>query len=297
MRHVKNVKETVKRPYVHKALIINKQNISKFLRPEWHREFRERHVQTLTKSMMQGVHPSETITVNELYNGKMRILNGNHRIQAIKNIIANNPKFNIEITLTVYYNLNKEKEIEIYEKVNDTRRENAVDKLKAHLSGSRIYNMIEKNFPSKIVYRNISKGERNVIRATLLFPSYIHRNSKAISSASTCLIKRIKLLTEKDYDRISSFVSTFKDIVGEPSSENMFCKYNMFSVMAKIYYTNVGITLTRKEYVDRMKKIISTNTSDILMMNSGGIDKQQMLFKFIINKIKCRKKLINVLEE
>jgi len=251
----------------------------------------------LTKNIAKGNHPSETITVNELYNGRMRVLNGNHRIQAIKNIIEFNADFEIEITLTVYYNLSKEKEIEIYEKVNNTRRETGVDKLKAHLSGTKIYKLIEDKFPSKILYRNISKSERNAISANILFPSYIHRNGKAITSSANGLIKKIKLLGEEDYNRLADFVSVFKEIAGEPSKENVFSRYNIFSVMAKIYYTNVGVTLTRKEYIDRMKKLIYVYMSDLIMLNSGGVNKQVILYNFIIDKIKSRRKLINVLND
>ena len=291
------VKENLKKPYIQKNVIIDKNTVKKYIRPDWHREFREKHISTIKRSILHGEHPSQTFTINELSSQKRLILDGNHRMEAIRQILKEYETFSIEVTLTIYYNLTHEEEIKIYEKINNTKKESGYDKLKAHIVGTEIYKLIEEDFPSRVVYRPASNAERNVISAMSLFTSYAFRNKKIIApGGSKGIINAIILLGEKDYDRMKSFVKFFKRVCGEPSRNNMYSSHNLFCVLSKIYYTLVGTDITEDEYETRLKRVIAKHTSDLMMFNKG-VDKQKMLYEFVLDKIKGRKPLFNVYTE
>ena len=290
-------KEHIKKPYVQKTATLTKRNINQFIRPEWHREFRTQHMNTIKNAMKRGEHPSENITVNQITGLRThnRILNGNHRIEAIKQIFQDHPNFSIEITLTIYTNLTKEEEILVYEKINNTRRETGLDKIKANLIGAEIYEYIEKRFPCRVLFRNMSQSDRNSISAGTLLSSYINRNTKRVGGGALTMLKLIQTLKKQDYERMFNFVTFFKRVCGEPSKQNLYSSYNVFSVLAKIYYTLVGVDITEKEYELKLKNIIMRYTSQIAIYNKG-IHQQKELYLFILGKL-GKKKLFNVFKE
>ncbi len=284
-------KEKINRPYVQRNILITKGNIKNYVRPEWHREFRERHIRIIEKALIRGEHPSENITVNNL-NGKNRIINGNHRIQAIKNVIAEYPKFRIELTFTIYSRLSREEEIVIYEKVNNTKKESGLDKLKAHLVGTEIYKLMMERFPFKPLFRNQSGSDRNSLSTGTILASYVVRNEKCIAAGNVQILKKAVQLDENDYNNIAKFCRFFKRVCGEPSRDNLYSSYNIFSVIAKIYYTTVRIEMTEDEYEKKLKKVLQRNTSDLMLLNRG-VHNQKQLYEFILSKL-GGKKLFNV---
>jgi len=283
MRRTKLVKTKITKPYVQKVMLINKNNIKKFIRPEWHREFRNNHVSSIKYAIMGGTHPSENITVNGV-STTYRIINGNHRMEALRRIISEHPKFSIEMTITLYSGLSLKQEIEIYEKVNNTKKESGMDRLKAHLTGSDIYNLLEKKFPARVLYRNGGRAERNVITATTVLSSYVCRNDSAVTRGVLFILERAKELDETDYYRIARFMRLFKRVFGDPSKENIYSSYNIYSCFAKAYYTLVGTDITEEQFEKKAKKIMATHTSQLVFYNSG-VNKQPELYRFIVSKL------------
>lgn len=287
-------KEKINKPYVQKTWLACKLNIKNFVRPEWHRDFRESHISTIMNAMARGEHPSENITINSI--GKMhRIINGNHRMEAIRRIIALHPEFCIEMTFTVYYDLTKDEEIAIYEKVNNTKTENGLDKLKAQMIGTDIMELINDRFPFRISFRSLKREERNVITAGTLLSSYMMRNDSTITKGNKFWMHNVKDLSEKDYNRMVRFCQLFKRVCGEPSRSNPYSSYNCFSVFAKLYYTTVGVDITEDEYEKKLRDVIVRHTPDLIMMNRG-VHQQDALYNFVFDKFGKRKKLTNIVQ-
>ncbi len=289
---VKLNREKINKPYVQRNILITKGNIKNYIRPEWHREFRLQHINKIKTALIRGEHPSENITVNNI-NSKNRIINGNHRMQAIRDVISEFPKFRIELTFTIYNRLKREEEIVIYEKVNNTKKESGIDKLKAHLVGTEIYKLMMERFPFKPLFRNQSRSDRNSLSAGTILASYISKDDKAIASGNVQIIKKAIQLDEDDFDRIAKFCRFFKRVCGEPSKDNLYSSYNIFGVIAKIYYTTVGIDMTEDEYEVRLKRLMQRNTSDLMLYNRG-VHRQKELYMFMLDKLKRRKELFNV---
>ena len=213
-------------------------------------------------------------------------------MQAIRDVISIYPKFRIELTFTIYNRLKREEEIVIYEKVNNTKKESGLDKLKAHLVGTEIYNLMMERFPFKPLFRNQSRSDRNSLSAGTILASYIVRNTKAINAGNMQILKKAVNLDEDDYNNIAKFCRFFKRVCGEPSRDNLYSSYNIFGVIAKIYYTTVGIEMDEGEYEKRLKRVLQRNTSELMLFNRG-VHNQKRLYEFILSKL-GRKKLYNV---
>jgi hypothetical protein len=286
----------MKKPYTQETAVISNNNVGKFERPEWHRDWREGHVSVIRNALLRGYHFSENITVN-VVNGNYRVLNGNHRIRAVREIIQNHSQFKVECTLTKYKGLTKEEEVEVYDVVNNTKRESGLDKLKAHCLNSEFVKLATKRFPCKVLFRGRSASETNALPINVVVSSYIGKgNLGFFSGASSEFAERINTLDEDDYDKIAKFHQFFKDVFGDFNSGNLYANYNFINVFGKIYYNSVGIDVTKDEMAKRLRKLMSKYTGQIQMFSQGGVSMHKELYNFLVDKLSYRKRLFNVFE-
>lgn len=288
------VKEHINEPYTQRVETINKKTIHHFIRPEWHREFRISHIASIKNSILQGTHFSEPITVNVL-KSDYRVLNGNHRIEALKQILEVYPNFSMDIRITKYENLSLEKELEIYTIVNKVKPENILDKIKAHCQNSEFCQEANKNFPIRILFRNRSKKDINSLPITTITSPYILRNTKLFVGSGANLIEGINKLNDEDIDRIRKFFIFYKSVFGEIAKRNSYADGNIISVIGKIYYLNVGIELTEDQFRKQLENIKQRYTAQLIMSSGAGWERCKDLYSFLIDKLKVRKPLFNIL--
>lgn len=79
------------------------------------RHIRATQVESILVALRSGKHFDAVMVVNKL-NGKYRIIDGNHRFEAMKTYLSENPDVNIELKLAVYIKLTPEEERVIYTK-------------------------------------------------------------------------------------------------------------------------------------------------------------------------------------
>lgn len=291
----KLVREYIKEPYIQKIEVINKDTINLFVRPEWHRDFRDTHISSIRNSLLKGNHFSEPITVNEI--GKYRIINGNHRMEAIRQILHYYPDFSMEVRLTCYKNLSVEKELEIYDIVNKVKPENALDVIKAHCINCEFLKCVEKQgFPIRILFRNRGKKDRNSLPITTIIMPYILRNGKKFVGATTLAVDKINELTEEDYERVRNFFTFYKSVFGDITKENLYSHTSLIVVMAKIYYNNVGIDIGKDQLVNKLNVIKQRHTANLMSYTANlSWDNYRDLYLFLLEKLKVRKPLFNVM--
>ena len=279
-------------PYTTRTIKINARSIKKFVRPEWHRVYRHHHVTRIAKAYLEGVHPSEPITVNEK-RSKYTILNGNHRIKALLEVLKVRPEFTIDMTLIVYRDLSLDQQKTLYSVINAVTPENAHDRLKAEMYKTEILDLFETQpFPFNLKFRNITKSERNVMTMSMLLLPYIGRNHPSFSftvrhAVSTGVIKTLGL---EDFKRMRSFAKSLVEIIGEPNRNNLFACYNIVAPLAKIFYTNVGTTLTREQFIKQAKRVIATQHTIITSFKSGGARITVMAYDFFLQNMRWRGK-------
>jgi hypothetical protein len=248
----------IEKPYEIKDLTLGKEDIDKLVRPEWHRDFRQQHVQSIIKSLKEGQHFSEPITLNFI-GGKYRIINGNHRIAAVKEIIKQFPAFKIECTVIGYKDLTLEEERKLYTKINHVRPETSDDNIKAYCIDSFIFTrMQERDFPVNVGFYHVTKTSRDYIHFTSLMRPYIMRKKHNIITGLTkqSIIDEIRKLEELDYNRIKRFVAFFKRIFGEPGHGNVYSEYHKITVLAKIFYFESVGQLGEENLEKRFREVI-----------------------------------------
>ena len=182
-RGIKPINKHMTEPYTQKRYTITHRNINEFVRPHWHRDFRQSHIDNIRRGINRGNHFSETITVNVSKN-KYAVINGNHRIQAIRHIIGNDKDFTIQIRLTVYHGLDREEEIKLYNIINTAKAETLIDRIKAECIDTPIIKNIQSSFPVKLLFRTPAHNEVNALSVIQILSPYLNRKKKRFVLAS-----------------------------------------------------------------------------------------------------------------
>lgn len=295
-------KEHIRKPYVQRTVVLDKRSINKYIRPEWHRDMRKNHINHIAVSLRNGEHFNENITVNEV-NGKKRILNGNHRMQAVRSVIEKYPQFKIECTETIYKNLDLDEERSIYSIINRVKTETMNDYIKAHCFDSNIYKMVQERFPSTVGFYNVSRSSRNYIHFATLIRPYLSRNSTTSvvrGFPKDAFVEEIRKMDEDAYDRMAKFMRFFKRTFGEPGSGNIYAEYHKITSIAKIYYTETAAGIG-EEYLEKRFTMIKKRMPQLFDRKLGNYSDQIFFYHDLVRalnmfKAGTRKEVVNLLE-
>lgn len=271
------------------SIFINNKNINDFIEPKWHRQYRITQINKLKNTILKGFTFGEVITLNKVEE-KFRVINGNHRIFALRDLILAGNEINVKTTIHTYEDLTEDEEKEIYGKINAGVKETRSDKLKAYLSKIRIYQDISDNFPCRVCIYNISRSSINSINLSTLLESYILRKEANFNWLDLDnFIEECKKLGKEDYSILDEMIKVFIEIFGEPNYYNPFSKSTFFSVYLKFYYSEIEKNKINKViFVERFKKIKNRYLSELEQLSkSGGRSAKLSLYNYtltILNK-------------
>jgi hypothetical protein len=212
---------------------VNSETISEFQLMERSRLVRTEHVRRLKSMIVNGNHFDSPIIINDK-NGKKRIIDGQHRLTAIKDILNSCPEFKIYLLLVQYENLSASEEKEMFVKWNSGTRQSSEDFLQIYTDEMPVYDYLRGkglisiyNEPGKIKFRN-------------LVQPYIMAQAKNIMQYldPKTFIKEAKKLTKDDFEKIENFANEFKENIG--LDDKIFMKASPFYAVMFVYFTNRG---------------------------------------------------------
>ncbi|GAI22161.1 unnamed protein product [marine sediment metagenome] len=109
---------------------INVDNIGDFVLLEHARKCRTSKVSQLKKLLLGGEHFDAPIVINQ--NSKKRVIDGQHRILAIKKAIEINPDITVEVLLAKYKDLDEAEERDVFNRWNIGTKQSTDDFIKMH---------------------------------------------------------------------------------------------------------------------------------------------------------------------
>ncbi len=229
-------------PYKSISYVINVNTIKLFKDYETRRIPRKAVVGRLKQQLMEGIHFQSPIVVNKS-NGDYKIIDGHHRIDAIRNFFdfsKTNRQKNIEVNLAVYDNLEEEEEKKMYHLWNIGTPETADDLLKFHENEMEFLKLLRRDdFPCDITFYGTKKSLKfrtilytlKTIRVSTdsFNPQNIHKES---------VVEFANSLLYQDYLDLRQFLFFFKKVFGDIEGGNIFIKKSLFIPVADIYYKN-----------------------------------------------------------
>lgn len=267
-------------PYKIEVSELDSNNIDEFVLLENKRRIRSLQVSKLRKLIQSGEHFDSPIVVSR--NGKLRVIDGSHRMSAIRKAIELDPDFKIEVVLVTYKDLDEKQEREIFNRWNIGTRQSSDDFVKMHAKEIGILKKFEKDFPVGVsIYREPEK-----LHFKLLVGSYIAAKKSRFggySGSNEQFVADSKDLDGKDYEFLKKYVSEFLNSVeGSLDRSNIWLKTTPFGAIAYLYYHNRD-KVDSNEFWDRFKRKVKSDSQVIQLSLSGGIKATQYVTNMMLD--------------
>ncbi|MBU1082662.1 MAG: hypothetical protein KKB59_19410, partial [Spirochaetes bacterium] len=220
------------------------------------------------ENLILNKHFDAPFVIN-LKNGKMRLIDGNHRFEAVKKYIGANPDNRVEVTLNMYSNLNEEIEKELYTQWNLGNKQSTSDVVKQYKEDIPIFKLMEKkDFPVKV---NVYGGSGSIKFYSLVgaYLASIEPKFKGGFLASPWeFIARAQALGKKDVTLMAGFMKDFVQAFGVLKN-NRFLRGTPFTSIMRIWMDN-RVTIPYSKMINYFKlRLVNDKIADSLGSISG----------------------------
>lgn len=276
-----------KKNYIVEQFTITSDNIDKFVIVPYRRQISATHVSKIHGSLLAEKNPVGILIVNQI-NNEMRLIDGNHRIEAIKrffNYKDSNKKIKIECVLKVYKGLSEDEEKQIYSDEAKRKNESYEDRLNIYKDSITFWKLMNdplNKFPSQVtIYpaKNSIKF-RTIINALNTTKQSGENGYNANYLNKEEIIQFALTLQYEDYKFMHDFVGMFVQIFGKVGTENIFSRPQYFLPLFDIYCKNIKCVKDSNFY-ERFSKVISR--ADLMnYMNVPGREAQSKIRDLMI---------------
>lgn len=243
---------------------ITPDNVSQFVIIEERRELSDTWASTLHGLLIQGRNPIGVLVVNKTKQG-YRVIDGNHRIEAVRKFYSymgkqNKERPSIKCILKVYDNLDREGERQVYIEEASRRTESMDDRLKVYSSQIKFYNLCNgEQVPFKVsIYAQ--KGSlklRNVINALEGARDFPTQEYKANRLRRKDIVQFALALDYQDFINFKEFMLFFIKVFGIVDASNLFTKPPFFSPLYDIFTINKEfIQENEQRAIERFQRLI-----------------------------------------
>lgn len=262
--------------YIVDKQTIDQDSIKEFELMTNRRRLREEQVKKIKRMILHDEHFDSPLIVSES-NGKKRILDGQHRISAISQIINQNPNFQIEVTIIKYSNLSPEEEKDTFTRWNSGTRQSTEDFITMHLDDIKIFSLFDRwkndeDFPVEVT---IYKGKDGSVQFRNMIEPYIFAKEKILGNTfgPPKFVEKAKELGKKDYEWIKKFVEDFIKNVGGFNKENIFSRIGGLSPMMFLYMNG---DLNPKTFWKRFEKVKKSKAIKEIIFIGGFAAKRKI---------------------
>lgn len=206
------------------------------------RKLNNGNVTRLRRLLVRGEH-FETPMVANLKNGKLRLIDGNHRIEAITQFLEKNKTVTIEIAICYYEDLPEQEESEKFAKWNAGMKQSRYDFIQINRERIPIINKLKKSegFPVTIsIYPAVKQLDVRMLLEPYLKVKEGLPISGNILGGITGWIDKVKDMGEEEAKELAQFVEEYTEVFGPVDKKNPHFKKAVFQPIATIWFKNRG---------------------------------------------------------
>jgi len=271
-KSIKEVEKNVGVEFTSQVIKINKKNISSFELMEERRILRLAHARNIKRTILSGTNFDAPIIVNN--NGKKkRVIDGQHRIYAIKEILEINSKFSIDILVVTYKNLTRAKEKEIFSRYNKGAKQSGDDFIQMYYHDIPLAKYLKDSAIPISVY-----SEKGKVKFSNLLVGYFWGIYGRHSYSPQELIDAAMRLNKDDSKKMLQFLEEFKLHL----QENNF--HARSTAIHGIFVAWLRTHLDKKEFWKRLKERILPSEKFTILINIAGKPSAQMLINLIMER-------------
>lgn len=288
------VKETRKKGFEITEFTIDNDNINEFELLENRRQVSNTHVATIHNAILSGKNPIGVLIVN-IRSGKMRLIDGNHRIESIKRFYNYKESYKdtkIECVLKVYNNLTDEEEREVYSNEAKRKNESYEDRLNMYKSTITLWKLLTDStnkFPCNINIYPSKEGLR--FRLMLMAFAAMKGNREGGTYTPVYLPKEnivefAKGLGYDDYLLFKEFIEFFVTVFGKIGKENFYMCNQFFIPIFDIYCKNRQY-INDPNFAERFIRVVG-RTDIMSYYQMGGRETQIKVRQLLIEHMNYR---------
>ncbi|HSU72921.1 MAG TPA: hypothetical protein VLJ21_03675 [Candidatus Binatia bacterium] len=198
-------------------------------------------VNELFERLIDGHTIVQPFVVNEV-GGKWRLLDGNHRMEAIRKYLAANPTHRVEINIVKYDNLGEQEEKDVFTEWNLGRKQSTNDVVRQYWKDIPLAKHFEKlDKEGKLVVGVAPYPGNTTVAFYRAVGAYLAATKPTFAGGYIGdpwhFIDEAMELDAGDAHKIAAFLSDFVAAFG-PWKNNLWSKTTPFAALMKIWYDN-----------------------------------------------------------
>ena len=262
---MKNSKNRV--DYVIKKTVVNKNNIERlFAQYPTKRQIRRSQQKKLLDALKTGKSfPVMYVNRGSPISNKLVVLDGNHRLEALREFFEEFPNKSVELQLGVYDIKDSESEKAKFLELNRIIRPSSDDIIQQYKDDLPFLKDLLDQVDVVSVYNSKPLKVRNLMHA------YVHAKKPKWQSEilkGEDLVKYMTAYNQTEIDEIKDFLKDYQNIFGVLTKDCMFVKTTILQVMFRIWYQNKD-RVEKKKMEKKFRKLM-TETIFIEASIKGG---------------------------
>jgi len=221
------------------------------------RKLRWGQVLSIYKALLRGEHFDVPIVVNIHYKYGTKVLDGQHRIEALKLYFEKYPHHRIQITLIKYKGLSDEEERQVYRRWNIAIKQSTDDFLHGFMEELPMMHELQKRVPCSVY------GSHKKMKLRTLINAYHASKDKEYTGGERKtgydFILYLKKLTSDDIAEIQRVFEVIHDVFNHEGKKD-FCRLSPFkNLVFRALYSLVAKNLDAlgEKYIKKqMKKML-----------------------------------------
>jgi hypothetical protein len=203
------------------------------------RDIRGGVVNRLVKVLEDGDH-FETPLMTNLVRKRHRLLDGNHRIEAVKKYLQKYPNRKIEVFVFYYTNLNPDMEKQMYTKWNLGIKQNTNDFVRQYWDDIPLAQLFvgDEKMPCKVG----PKWAKGTMEFKTLLAGYLTKDKEnwegAYYGSAMDFIEECQGFGHKAFAELKQFLQEYTLVFGIPNNKNIHYKQAVFFSLIKIWCDN-----------------------------------------------------------
>jgi len=199
------------------------------------RKLRSVQVNNLVSALMRREHFDSCLVVNRKKGYSLNIIDGQHRVMAMKVFFERNPNCRIQVALVIYKSLSSDEEREVYRKWNISIKQSTDDFINSFKESIPMFNRFTTELPCSIYGSPFKMRFRDLVNAYIAVDEKPYRGGEQKTTFD--FVKYLQKLTDEDVDSMLYTFGLLREIFN-PNGVKDFHKLSPFrnTVFRALYY-------------------------------------------------------------
>lgn len=274
--------------YVMRKVKIDASNIDRFTADEEQRRLiRDGKVRSIAATLRAGNHFNSPWVTNVVGKNE-NIVDGNHRYEAIKLVLATDPTFSIDVWIAQHSDLSADEERAVFTAWNIGTKQTADDFLKIYWSSIPFGDEMLRKIPAA-VYGHPSKVKIKTLAGAHIEAVKQRAFTGTYSAGANKTVADFQKLNRDDILTMRAFMADMSTVFGPYQSSYEFWKPTPIMAFYRIWYDNR--TIPRDRFMKDMKRVFlspSTIQTWKELAKTNGRNAVQMFYTQAIQQLNQR---------